>query len=189
MVEFTLTASDPLQDLNLQFDELAVASVMDRALVSIAVPNHGRTALETRLEQAYGTGIPQVGRSAKSNADNVRLLGMARDQIFLLFDDLGGDPLEPVSRELDGVAYLVDQSDSWVILSVEGPRARTALERICPLDLDPTAFREDSVARTVMEHLAVVILRDGDDRFLLLSPRSTAKSFAHAVLVSAENVS
>ncbi|MGI9409617.1 MAG: sarcosine oxidase subunit gamma [Hyphomicrobiaceae bacterium] len=189
MVEFTLAASDPLRELNLQFDELTVVSITDRALVAIAVPSQGRNALADRLEQAYGTSIPEVGRTTTSNGDNVRFLGMARDQIFMMFDDPGGDPLVPVSRELGSVAYLVDQSDSWVMLSVEGPRSRAALERICPLDLDPGAFRENGVARTVMEHLAVIILRDGHDRFLLLSPRSTAKSFAHAVQVSAENVS
>ena len=40
-----------------------------------------------------------------------------------------------------------------------------------------------------MEHLSVIILRDGADSFLLMSPRSSARSFLHAVELSVVNVS
>ena len=72
---------------------------------------------------------------------------------------------------------------------MSGTGVRVALERICPLDLDDQAFPEGRVARTAMEHLSVIILRDGPDSFLLMSPRSSARSFRHAVELSVENVS
>ena len=46
----------------------------------------------------------------------------------------------------------------------------------------------DHAARTVMEHLGVLILRTGEDDYLLLSASSSAKSFLHAVEVSLTNV-
>jgi sarcosine oxidase subunit gamma len=42
--------------------------------------------------------------------------------------------------------------------------------------------------RTVMEHLGVLILRTGDDAFMLLSASSSAKSFLHALETSVANV-
>lgn len=100
------------------------------------------------------------------------------------------DSLDP--DEDDGSAepaiFLNDQSDSWMMLRMSGTRCRQALERICPLDLHPDMFELDDVARTVMEHLSVVILRESEDGFLLLSPRSSARSFVHEIEVSVTNV-
>jgi sarcosine oxidase subunit gamma len=188
VVDLTLTAATPLDGLSLQFEEIELAEVNGRALVSLAVPNGGEAALADRIKQAYGVDLPTVGNSTSSQTDNASLLGMARDQIFLLFDDPSGDPVAHVEKLIGESAYLVDQSDSWVILAISGSQARTALERICPIDLSPRKFTIGHVARTVMEHHAGIVMRTDADRYLLLSPRSSAKSFAHAVQVSAENV-
>jgi sarcosine oxidase subunit gamma len=40
-----------------------------------------------------------------------------------------------------------------------------------------------------MEHMGAIVARTGDETYLLLSASSSAKSFAHAVEVSAKNVS
>ena len=65
-------------------------------------------------------------------------------------------------------------------------RCREALERICPLDLHPDAFGVDHAARTVMEHLGVLIIRTGEEAYLLLSASSSAGSFQHALHLSME---
>jgi sarcosine oxidase subunit gamma len=62
------------------------------------------------------------------------------------------------------------------------------LERICPIDLHPQAFAVGAVARTLMDHLNVIILREGGDTFLLMSARSSARSFWHAVETSIRNI-
>ena len=110
--------------------------------------------------------------------------------MFILFEAPDPDrAAETVGDALGPAAYVTDQSDSWAMLRIAGAGARAALERICMLDLDAAAFPEGRVARTVMEHLAAIILRDGPDSFLLMSPRSSARSFLHAVELSVENVS
>ncbi|MBT8415130.1 MAG: hypothetical protein KJO30_12445, partial [Boseongicola sp.] len=53
-----------------------------------------------------------------------------------------------------------------------------------PLDLDPDTFPTGSAARTVMEHLGAMIVRVDDTRFWLMSARSSAMSFLHAVETS-----
>lgn len=188
MANLTLNAITPLDGLKLQSEEIELEEAGGRALVSLAVPNDGEVALAGRVKQAYGVDLPAVGNSTHSQKDDAFLLGMARDQIFLLFDDPGGDPVAHVETQLGETAYLVDQSDSWVILAVSGERARDALERICPIDLHSGKFAVGHVARTVLEHHAGIVMRTGAARYLLLSPRSSAKSFAHAVQVSAKNV-
>jgi heterotetrameric sarcosine oxidase gamma subunit len=189
VADFTLTAATPLDGLNLRFEDLEIEEESGRALVSLVVPNGGEVALADCVMQTYGVDTPAAGKSTHAIYGNTYLLGMARDQIFLLFDDPGGDPVTQVENLIGQAAYLVDQSDSWVMLAVSGNRARIALERICPIDLHPGKFSVGNVARTVLEHHAGIVMRIDPERYLLLSPRSSAKSFAHAVQVSAENVS
>jgi len=186
--DFTLTARSPLGGVQLDFDGVTIAEVSNMAIVSLATPHGGEDALAKAVRSAYGTGLPAVGQSAKSKAGGARFLGLARDQAFLLFDEPGGNPLDAIAKDVIEAAYLTDQSDSWAILRISGPKARAALERICPLDLHPSAFPEGHVARTMMEHLGVIILREGPDTFLLMSARSYAGSFLHAVETSVRNI-
>jgi sarcosine oxidase subunit gamma len=186
--EFTLIAKSPLGGLRQEFDGVTIAEVTDRAIVSVATPHDGEEALSKAVASAYQTEIPAVGQSTLSDVDNARLLGMQPDQFYLLFNDSNSPAVEEVAEQLGDSGYLTDQSDSWVTIRVSGPKCRTALRHICPIDLHPSTFSEGSVARTVMEHLGTIIVREGQDSFLLMSPRSSAASFLHAVQASVENV-
>lgn len=188
MAEFTLIAKPPLDGLRQEFDGMTLAEVTGCAIVSVATPHDGEDALSRAVASAYQTVIPEVGQSTVSDVGNARLLGMQRDQFFLLFNDPSTRAVEAVAEKLGDFGYLTDQSDSWVMIRMSGPKCRTALERICPIDLHPSAFAEGSLARTVMEHLATIIVREGQDSFLLMSPRSSAAAFLHAVRTSIENI-
>jgi sarcosine oxidase subunit gamma len=186
--EFTLIAKSPLGGLRQDFDGVTIAEVTDRAIVSVATPHYGEEALSRAVASAYQTEIPAIGQSTLSDVDNARLLGMQPDQFYLLFNDPGPRAVEAVAEKLGDSGYLTDQSDSWVMISMSGSKCRTALERICPIDLHPSAFAQGSVARTVMEHLGTIIVRKGQNSFLLMSPRSSAVSFLHTVQASVEIV-
>jgi len=135
-------------------------------------------------------GPPETGASTPGDRHAARVLGIQPDQVFILFEPPDPDrPADTVKAALGAAAYVTDQSDSWAMLRIAGAGVRAALERICPLDLEDEAFPVGRVARTAMEHLAAIVLRDGADSFLLMSPRSSARSFLHAVELSAENVS
>jgi heterotetrameric sarcosine oxidase gamma subunit len=178
VAETVLTAQSPLGGISEDFDGLSIAEATGMAIVSLE-------AFGRAVKAAYGIVPPAVGPAGK---DNARFICLARDQFFLLFDDTGTDPVATVSQRLSGTAYLTDQSDGWALLGISGPRSRAAMERICPLDLHPAIFAIGAAARTVMEHLNVIVLREAEDRFLLMSPRSSSGSFLHAVRTSAENV-
>lgn len=184
-----LAARSPLEGYGRTIGTVTLAEVAGLALVSAAVPRGGDEAFAAALERGFGAARPAPGHSVLGARLTTRILGMQPDQVFILFEPPDpGQPVQTVVATIGPAAYVTDQSDSWAVLQMSGSGTRVALERICPLDLDDEAFPEGRVARTVMEHLAVIILRDGPDSFLLMSPRSSALSFRHAVELSVENV-
>lgn len=181
MAEHPLTASSPLGGYREAFDGLSVEERPDVAIVSIAVPHEGRPALEKAMFAAYGVSLPAAGKAIRSSDGRTRFFGMSADQVFALFDDPTADAVPVVAANLGDCGYFTMQSDNWVKLRVAGPRARERLARICPVDLHPSVFPQDGVARTVIEHLDTVILPGDGAEYLLLSPSSSAESFLDAV--------
>ncbi|MDA4844472.1 sarcosine oxidase subunit gamma [Hoeflea poritis] len=183
-----LAPSSPLNGFRQEFDRLEITEITDLALVSIASPQGREAELASAVSGAYGIALPPVGSSVEADAGEPRFLGLQPGQCFALFERQDEGPVDIIARKLSDAGYYTDQSDSWAVLRVSGTRCREALERICPLDLHPQTFVTGAVARTVMEHLGVIIFRDGEDSFLLLSARSSAPSFLHAVVTSAKNI-
>jgi sarcosine oxidase subunit gamma len=182
-----LTARSALGGFSRQFDGLTITEVANRAIVSIACPMDGDKALAEAVKKAFGCALPPVGQST-SGKGGVRFIGTQPGQWFAMFEFAGDDAVGEIAGKLGGKAYFTDQSDAWVMLSVSGVNCRSALERICMIDLAPESFAEGAATRTTMEHLGTLIVRDGADSFLLASARSSAKSFLHAVETSAANV-
>jgi sarcosine oxidase subunit gamma len=185
--DFSLKPLSPLAGYDRQFDGVTLQELTGLSLVSIAVPMGGRDELARTTESVFGVTLPDVGSSIYSEAGRIRLLGLQREQLFLSIEYQGDDAVALIKGKLGGAGYYTDQSDSWAMLRIAGHGCRRALNRICMLDLDPDSFVVGAVSRTTMEHLGVIILRDGPDSFLLLSPRSSADSFLHALETSVSN--
>ena len=171
----------------MRFGDSHLIEVTDLTIASVACPLDGRAELAGAVMRSWSAELPEPGRSTASADGEVKILGMSPDQFFVI-STAAAPAGEFVSRAVAGAGYVTDQSDNWVTLRLEGPLVLPALERICPLDLDPAAFAVGSVARTVMEHLGAIIHREGRDRLLLLSASSSAHSFLHAVATSFRNV-
>ena len=188
MADLTLAPQSPLGGYAQTVGGVTIAEVTDLALVSAAVPLGGDAAFAKALVDGFGAARPATGQASPGRGDGVCVLGLQPDQVMILFPF--GDIPSPDAAQSDmgAAAYVTDQSDGWAFLRVEGTDVSRALERICMLDLADGAFPVGTVARTVMEHLAVIILREAPDRFLLMSPRSSARSFLHAVETSARNI-
>ena len=187
-----LSSLSALGNFSKDMNGISVSEVLDLGIVSIAIPSDTRDALSDVIHQHFSVALPTIGKFTQSDTSNARFLGLQQDQLFMLFDYDGDRATEEVSAKVNAseqLAYLSDQSDSWVTLRISGNNCREALERICPLDIHPAAFPVGSVARTSMEHMAVIILRESEDSYLLLSLRSFAQSFLQAVTTSIENVS
>ena len=189
MSDLMLTSQSPLSELELDFGEVAVAELVSRAVVSIATPYGGLKKLSKAVASSLKTEIPAIGKSTTSDVDSTLLLGMQQDQMFVLFDYSGNDAVDYLPIEIRDAGYLTDQSDSWVVISIFGPKARTVLQQTCSVDLHSSNFHERAVIRTVMANLSTIIVCEGQNRFLVMSPRSSAKSFLKVLETSIRNSS
>ena len=188
MSEYNLEPASALAEYKQQFNDIELRELVDIGKVSIAIPLKGEKAVEKALVELFGITIPSVGRSVLSKDKMARVIRLGNDQLFVLLFDKIPDPRSFVAEKFGNAAYLTDQSDSWVGLEIRGTKARQALERICMIDLHPDVFLEDYIARTLMEHLGTLIIRNGEDSYVLMSASSSAKSFLHAIVTSIRNV-
>jgi len=187
--EYTLTAAPPLAGYDKSFGDITLKAPADLALVSVALPLGAEDAAKKAIKAAYGSDLPEVGKCCVTAKGKTTLIRMATDQGFVLFAHATHDAEQVVAGKLKGKAYTTDQTDVWCALEISGADARRALARICPIDLHDNAFAVHDAARTVMEHLGVIIVRTEPERWLLLSASSSAGTFLHALETSIKNVS
>ena len=179
-----LEAKPLLGNFDHDFGAVRLTEAGPLAIVSLAVPQGDETKCEAALQGAYGVGMPPSGTYATSADGKSRIIRTAPDQLFVLFDHDTPDAREVVQAATGAAFWSTDQTDVWCALNISGPMTRTALERLCPLDLHPDVFGPNAAARTVMEHMGAMIMRTGDDAFLLMSARSSAATFLHALETS-----
>ncbi|MDK1378490.1 MULTISPECIES: sarcosine oxidase subunit gamma family protein [unclassified Sinorhizobium] len=90
------------------------------------------------------------------------------------------DTPEGLQRCLDalcsGRAHILDQSEARVLFRLSGPSTRRILAKGIGLDLHPIAFAAGASANALCGHIAVNLVRTGEDVFELLAPRSFAES-------------
>jgi sarcosine oxidase subunit gamma len=125
--------------------------------------------LDTALRSAHGVAFPVPGTLHEGEGARIAWAGL--DQAFLF----GTAPDEALTAH----AGLVDQSDAWAHLVLDGTDSRAVLARLVPIDLSPAACPEGSVRRTLLGHMPVLILHPGRARFEVLVFRSMARSAVH----------
>lgn len=185
MADIVLTAS-PVLGTDRIIGKNRVVERADLALVSIAIPLNGDTALSAALKAHWKLPLPTTRQCSVDG--ETRAIKTAPDQIMMVFPHEGSNANEFVQSKLDGAGYTTEQTDSWFVLEISGPDTTNALERICPLDIEKDVFPINASGRTNMEHINVLLVRLSDDQYLMMSPRSSAQSFLHAVEVSFSNV-
>lgn len=185
MNNITLKRKTIFGGLKRSIGDLLIEEITDLGIVSIVIPTDGQSDFSDAFHHAFNTLPPKPGEVLTTNDNLIRFLGIRPDQIFALVHNAEPNCMELVSCQLNDICYYTAQSDNWCALRVSGPKVREALSRICLLDLDPQHFTEQSVARTMMEHLATIILCDGNESYLLLSGSSGALSLLDAIETSA----
>jgi heterotetrameric sarcosine oxidase gamma subunit len=85
-----------------------------------------------------------------------------------------------LERRLDGLCAVSDQSGSYTMFRLTGPRARELLQRGLAIDLHPALFGPGAAATTTIAHIGVIVWRpDQTDTFDVAVFRSYAGSFRH----------
>ena len=192
----SLAAQSPLGGYNMVANGTSLIEVTGLSIVSVAPLAGSQAVFRAVIAKLFKTnrsdGPEPSATMALDHSGKQRcvLMPSAQNQWFLCFDDDGTNPID-VAKALLGKSIskqmaMTDQSDSWVILALSGPQSRQTLARICPIDCGVSAMPIGTTARTRMEHLGAIITRrpdEGDHQpcFWLLSARSSAASFLHAI--------
>jgi heterotetrameric sarcosine oxidase gamma subunit len=144
------------------------ASEVDPGTMTSVAPFAGQAdAVSKALEKAAGCALPPAGHFARNGATRVVWSGL--DQWFVM---------SPEAVAVQGAA-LTDQGDAWACVAVSGRDARDVLGRLVPIDLRPGVFEVGRAARTLLGHMACMLLREEADRYVILVFRSMAASAAH----------
>lgn len=152
-----------------------------RSLISLTARKGQAEAVGKAVKKAFGIDLPDARKSTTANG--ITALYSGPGQWFLTAEDEA--LFAKTQKATDSVASVTDQSDGFTALTLSGPRAPDVLMRLSSLDYTDTAFPTGSVARTPMQQISVMIARTGDGPdFLLNTPRSTARGFAHDVKIA-----
>lgn len=152
------------------------------AMASVIARNGKAGELKTRLAQQLGLELPLSPRVV--SAAGLSLAWAGHGQWLAKSESEDGQTLEERLRvEFVSLAAVSDQSDSRVLVRVEGAGARDLLARHLPIDLHPGEFACGAVALTLFGHIGVhVWMMAATPTFDILVPRSYAASFWRALL-------
>jgi heterotetrameric sarcosine oxidase gamma subunit len=192
----SLTAKSPLGGYEMIVDGASLVEVTSLSMVSVAPLDGSQAAFQTAIAKLFKTGKSDSPKLSATMAldrfgkQRCILMPSAQNQWFLCFDDDGTNAIDAaialLGKSLSKQMAMTDQSDSWVILAFSGLQSRQTLARICPIDCSASAMPIGTTARTNMEHHGAIITRRPDEGnqqpcFWLLSARSSAVSFLHAI--------
>lgn len=184
MAEFTLERQAALGGLRQEVGATMLTEVDGARLTTLSLPRDREGETLQAMKDRLGCAMPEVGSTAASPATGAQILRSGADRLMILcLPERGGAASEAAALPAE-IGYQVDQSDFWVVLELDGPLAVASLERTCRLDLHREVFAPGMMARTPMEGVSTILVRLDTDRFLLMAPRSFARSLAHTLSTS-----
>ena len=186
--DYILEKESALEGVEHEFNGVNVSEVTDKSLVMVAIPRGTLVDVESAIKKSCGLSIPKMEQSTESSDSSITLWRLQNSQVLAYFSYDGDDSESYIKGKFNAPAYFTDQSDTWAMIRVDGPKCRDVLERICPIDISTDEFSVGDVSRTIMEHIGTIIYRDGEDSYVLLTMRSFGVSMLHAIEVSVKNV-
>lgn len=175
----------PLGGYEKSWDDLSACEVSDQEIVSLACAMGQEKTFAGHFKKHFGKPLPKPGKVI--NIKGGHCMWTAPDQYWLFLNGENTDADREVAERFDETAYVTLQTDGWAQVNLSGPRALDMLERFAPLDI--ASFKIGDATRTRVHHLAMVIARINKDEYRLISPRSSAGSFIHAIEETAQNIS
>ncbi|WP_375550657.1 sarcosine oxidase subunit gamma [Rhodophyticola porphyridii] len=149
------------------------------AAITALMPFAGKLrALSAALKAAHGVPFPGPNRSSAKGGTRVCWSGL--DEAFLIGD--------PAQADLADHAAVVDQTDAWAVLHLEGKDAAEVLARLTPINLGREHFKRGHAARSLIGHMTALIIRTGAQGFTILIFRSMAATAIHELDVAMRGV-
>lgn len=145
-----------------------LTEVLPEAITFVAPFAGQDKAVSEALKSALGVGFPAPNRtSARAGA---RAVWIGPGQALILGPAI----------TLAGAA-IVDQSDAFACMALDGSAARDVLARLVPVDLRDGKFRRGHTARTLLNHMTCSLTRTGALRWEIMVFRSMAATAVHEV--------
>lgn len=174
-----LIAKTPLLSMKPVKIGAVTLSEVDLGVLTSLAPYRGRDKdLSIALKAAHGMTLPGPGKA--TGKAGARAIWFGNRAVLLA----GPAP----ESALGEIAAVVDQSDAWTAVRLEGPEADQVLARLTPIDLRASAFRRGHTARTDLQHMMASITRLSDQVFLILVFRSMGDTLVHDLCGAMEGV-
>jgi methylglutamate dehydrogenase subunit D len=133
---------------------VAISSLPNLELAIVMVRAGKQADLLVRSLERFGLALPTVPRREFRGPLSFAWAGPGK--WLAMLESAWGTGLENDLREgFAGFASVTNQSDGRSIIRVGGPKARQALAKGVPLDLDPRSFRVGDTALTVVANINV----------------------------------
>jgi methylglutamate dehydrogenase subunit D len=164
---------------------ITISEQTDLALATVMARKGQSAELSARLKQLFAVELPVTPRHAASGqvhfiwAGPGRWLAATRNRLPSVFES-------DLRRACSGLASVTGQSDGRSIIRISGAKAREALAKGVPLDLDPRVFGPDDTAMTLVAHINVHLWQsDAAPTYDFAMFRSFAGSFCEWLLDAA----
>ncbi|MCG6885441.1 MAG: sarcosine oxidase subunit gamma [Silicimonas sp.] len=156
--------------LPIEIGSVVLEDAQPEAITWIAPYNRKKSAVTRTLG-----GFPGPGQVVEVKAG--RALSVGPGQALILGAPAACDD-----------AAVVDQSDGWTVVALDGAAARDVLARLTPLDLRDSALSENATARTLLGHMTASITRTGPYRYELMVFRSMTQTLIHELTRAMKHV-
>jgi len=164
--------------LPLDVGGISLTEVIEEKVTVIAPYKGQHKAVSDLLQQTHGLVLPAVNRT--SGKDSGRAIWFSQGQWVVLGPELG--------PKLAKIAAVVDQSDAWAIVRLEGADAEDVLARLVPVNLRRSAFKRGHTLRSNLYHIMASITRIGNNTFQIMVFRSMAETLVHDLSVAMKSV-
>lgn len=151
-------------------------SEMDVGAITSVSPFDG--ASNSALGGRMGLPFPAPGQTSGNDSRRCVWVGQGEALLMGVQPDAG----------LGVYAALVDQSDAWAVVRLQGEGADDALARLVPVDMRLRSFEVGATARTQLGHMNASITRIGEDSFMIAVFRSMAQTLVHDLRTALEAV-
>jgi sarcosine oxidase subunit gamma len=184
VAKFTLTEIPAFGGFKKEVEGGVLVEETGYAIIALTIRTGAVNKFKKAFNKFYGKAFPSTRESL--TVGETIIVPSAIDQVFIIEETDPHDLENQLIQALGKYATMTDQTDGWGILTLSGPKTITTMEQVSPVDMDITAFPVGAVARTVLEHVDGIVVRqkakDGEiHRFMLLSQRSSAASFLHSI--------
>ena len=137
-----------------------------------------RRIVSDALKEAHGMVYPSANRAIGKAGARAVWFGPAQAML------MGPTPDAALSQN----AAIVDQSDAWAVVRLQGDGVEDVLARLAPVDLSGAQFKRGHTARTLLFHMTASITRVGENAFQIMVFRSMAETLVHNLKRAMEGV-